>query len=591
MTKVKTDGNLITKLFFRLLPIQILLASIGAINEMVSSLFASNSVGSDAMGAIGLYYPINMLISAICTMLVCGSQILCGKFMGSNQMEHTQKVFSTDILLAFLLGLVFAVLHVASASFGWLRVFTSDPVVLGYFKQYVLGKSIGILPFMLGQQFAAFLSLENRMKRTTVASFVFIFVNLIANYVFVGVLKMQTFGVSLAASCGLWAFLLVQFSFYLSGKSIFRLRFGLRPGKDSGTIVAVGIAGALTYLYQALRGLLANMMITEYAGSAGISAFATVTSFLGLFWAIPGAMMAVSRMLMSVAIGEEDRRTLTDIMRNMFRWCLPLMTAIIAVIVVMAEPITNLYFHVPDDAVYKMTVIGMRLMSIVMPIAVVEMHFMCYAQTSGKQFMIHLYGVVDGVAGVIGFSLILMPFMGIVGYYWANILNSAICIVFAVIYAIIFNRRFPHNMDELMAIPENFGVSEENRLDLTVRSMDEVVEVSRKVWDFCTVQGIDKRRTYLSALFLEEMAGNVVDHGFHKDRKKHHSVDIRVVHKEDQIILRIKDDCVPFNPAERKDLFDPDAGPKNMGIRIVYMMAKKIEYNNILGLNVLTIQI
>lgn len=70
-----------------------------------------------------------------------------------------------------------------------------------------------------------------------------------------------------------------------------------------------------------------------------------------------------------------------------------------------------------------------------------------------------------------------------------------------------------------------------------------------------------------------------------------HSIDIRVVHKDDDIILRIRDDCVPFNPRERKALTDPNDILKNAGIRIVYQIAKSVDYQNLLGLNVLTIRI
>ena len=49
------------------------------------------------------------------------------------------------------------------------------------------------------------------------------------------------------------------------------------------------------------------------------------------------------------------------------------------------------------------------------------------------------------------------------------------------------------------------------------------------------------------------MVVNVIDHGFTKD-KKNHSVGVRVVCKNDEVILRIKDDCVPFDPAERNHL-------------------------------------
>jgi len=58
-----------------------------------------------------------------------------------------------------------------------------------------------------------------------------------------------------------------------------------------------------------------------------------------------------------------------------------------------------------------------------------------------------------------------------------------------------------------------------------------------------------------------------------------------------RVILRVKDDCIPFNPAERQDIYDPKDRMKGVGIRMVYKGAKDVKYQNILGLNVLTIRI
>ena len=56
-------------------------------------------------------------------------------------------------------------------------------------------------------------------------------------------------------------------------------------------------------------------------------------------------------------------------------------------------------------------------------------------------------------------------------------------------------------------------------------------------------------------------------------------------------ILRIRDDCVPFNPEQRKELTDPADFMKNAGIRLIYRIARDVDYQNLLGLNVLTIRI
>ena len=588
--EIHTDGNLISRLFFRLLPIQILLAAINAVNGTVSSLFATNSVGSAAMSAIGFYNPINTLMCAITGLFVCGSQIICGKYMGANQMEKTQKVFSVDLLSASLFSAFYIALHLLAVTFGWMGLFTKDPEVRMYLDQYVLGRAIGILPFVLGQQLAAFLSLENKAKRTTIASVAFIFVNLVTNYLFVSRWKMQAFGLALASSVGLWVFFLIELAYYFKKSAMMKLRFKGVKGEDFADILKTGLPGALGDGYQTARYLILNALIPIYAGSAGMSALSTANSFIGLFWTIPSAMLVVSRMLMSVSIGEEDRRSLTDVMRHMFKWSIPIMTVIGVGISLLAEPITNLYYHDPASEVYKMTVWGMRLLPLVLPLALPTMNGECYAQTSGKQGLVNVMTIWDGVIGVVAFSALLLPFISINGVYWANILNSIFADLILVGYSVIKRKRFPRTMDDYMVIPDGFGVTEQDRIDMTVKDMEDVMTVSMKVTDFCKEKGIDDHRTYLASLCLEEMAGNIVEHGFTLD-KKIHSVDIRVVNKNDDLILRLKDDCAPFDPAARKDMVDPDNPAGNIGIRMVYGMAEKIEYHNILGLNVVTIRI
>ena len=168
--------------------------------------------------------------------------------------------------------------------------------------------------------------------------------------------------------------------------------------------------------------------------------------------------------------------------------------------------------------------------------------------------------------------------------------NGIVTTLFIFVYALKRNKHIPRNTAELMTIPESFGISPSEKLDMTVNRMEELLDISREVKKICRDRGLNEKRSYYASLFLEEMAGNVIEHGFTKDKKKH-TADIRVIHKKEEVLLRIKDDCIPFDPAERKDIIDPEDPTKNIGIRMVYSMAEKIEYRNIPGLNILTIHI
>ncbi|MBQ9642984.1 MAG: hypothetical protein IJV26_02975, partial [Lachnospiraceae bacterium] len=74
-----TGSRMLTRLVFRLLPIQVLMAVVNSAGGMISSYFATNFIGVNAMSAVGIYWPVNMLIGAVGIILSGGCGILCGK--------------------------------------------------------------------------------------------------------------------------------------------------------------------------------------------------------------------------------------------------------------------------------------------------------------------------------------------------------------------------------------------------------------------------------------------------------------------------------------------------------------------------------
>ena len=120
--------------------------------------------------------------------------------------------------------------------------------------------------------------------------------------------------------------------------------------------------------------------------------------------------------------------------------------------------------------------------------------------------------------------------------------------------------------------------------------MEDVTNTAELVQGFCKKQGYDNKVSLYAALCLEEMARNVIEYGFTSDNKKHY-LETRVVSKDDCILLRIKDDCIPFDPVSMKEQLRPEDTTKNIGIKMVMKLADETNYQNLLGLNVLTITI
>ena len=590
MKKLNTsDYKLLTGLFFRLLPYQILLIVISAVNGIVDSLFASNVIGETAMSAIGLYGPLNHLLYAATMMLVSGSQILYGRYLAKER-ENIHGLFSVNIVISFCLGLAISALLAICAATGATRLLVSQEPDLQMLNEYIYGQAIGIPALILGQQLFAFLSLENQTRRTMAASILCFVVNGAMDHLFLNIIPMGTFGLGLSSSIANWVFLAFLSVWYLTGKSEWKFSFRSCRWQDISKIALLGYPGALSRFVETFRCLIVNFLLLSHVGTAALSAFAASNSLLSVVWAVPFGMVAVTRMLLSISIGEEDRRSMIDVMRIVMTKGMLIQVGIVALLVLLAEPLTRLYYQDPLDPVYSMTVMGFRILPLCMPLSLWSLHYTCYAQTSEKKVMSTVLPIVDGFVGVVLFSLILIPTLKANGLYISNVLNGVLCAAVILVGAWIALKRFPRTLEDQMAIPEHFGAAENERIDISVTSMEEVLTVSRQVIDFCTERGIDKRRAYHAGLCMEEMAGNIVAHGFGQNQHRN-SIDIRVVHKDNDIILRIRDNCKVFNPTERAQIMDPGDMGKNVGIRLVYGMASNISYQNLLGMNVLTMRI
>ena len=586
----KSDLRITSKLMLRLLPAQVMLSAAGAVNGIISGYFASNYVGLEAMSAVGLYAPLNMLMVALGAMLAGGCTIICGKHMGRNEYGDARGIFSADMAVSAVLGTFFAAAFLLMGKSGLASLFTRDASLQEHFSRYISWMALGTVPYIFGGQLAPFLAMENKGKNTFYASLLCIAANVGFGFLFVKYLKLEEAGLALASSLGTWTFCLAQAAYFFRGKGVFRLSLKkLRLGIILPA-VAVGFPGAATYLYQTLRGFILNGLLDAHTGSAGLSAFGAANNFMHLFWAVPAGMVTVARLVMSVSIGEEDRQSLKNAMKVVFRIYIPLIAAVAAGIILISGPAAGLFFKDSSSEVYSMTAMGLRIIPLCMPFSVLMLHFSCYWQASGRQLWVNILALLDGVLCVAGFSALFIGSMGIKAVYLSNIFNGIVTTLFILLCAGISCGRFPSKLDELMVIPESFGAPEEDRIDVSVRSREEVVSVSDRIYSFCLSKGIDKKRSYFAALALEEMAGNIVEHGFLKDRKSH-SADVRAVYRDGDLILRIKDDCVPFDPKQRYDISSGGDPGENIGIRMIYGIMKDISYQNLLGLNVLTIKI
>ena len=91
-------------------------------------------------------------------------------------------------------------------------------------------------------------------------------------------------------------------------------------------------------------------------------------------------------------------------------------------------------------------------------------------------------------------------------------------------------------------------------------------------------------------LITEELSVFLAEHGF-KDGKEHH-INARLVSKNDDLIIRTRDDCKPLNLQDYYQLIkDSQDKTKEISLAIIFEMAKDVKYTSTFGANNLIIRV
>ena len=576
---------MLVNLFFRLLPVQVAIVAMGSINTIVDGVIAARFIDLTTVGVVGLYFSMLRVLEAAGSILLGGVSVLSGRSLGAGNIDRTRGVCSLGIVTALAIGaLLTAASFVAPGAIA--DILGANAELRGALMVYVKGYAFGIIPQLVGQQFAASLQLERQEKLGHMGIVVMITVNVVLDILFVAVWGMGVWGLALSTAIANWAYFLVIVQFYFTKRAQLKPSVRLIDWRELLPVVRIGFPNALLVACLAARGLVINRILLACSGSDALTALSSFNMVNGLILAVALGTGSLVRMLSSVFIGEENREGLLSLICIVSSYVMAMMLGLAVAVFLLSPALAMIFFPDTGTEVFRMTRQLFAIYAGCIPPILVCIAYSNYCQAAGHRLFVNLVSLIDGFFSMVIPALLLAPRLGALGVWLAFPFGIGITIVVSILHAVVRIRRWPRTLDEWLLLPADFGMGE--RLVLNLRDMRDVTQTAERVQAFCDEHGIARRTGAHAGLCLEEMAGNIVRHGFRADRKKH-IVEVRVVLREDGVVLRIKDDCIPFNPVEWMEMVAPADPFRNIGIRMVYRLAQEVSYQNMLGLNVLSI--
>ncbi|MBR6916579.1 MAG: ATP-binding protein [Clostridia bacterium] len=547
---------------------------------------------SNALAACGIGAPYYSLVSIVSGILMVGATSLCTRAISKGDTAETTRVFSLSMTLGATLSILIALSGVFFSG-GYASLFGAHDTssqLHAVTSDYLKGTFIGAPGFILYVILIPFLQLDGDFFRPKLASAVLAVVDITGDLLNVLVFRGGMFGMGLSSSISQYAALAVVLTHFIKKSDLFRFSLLKVRLRMTFTLMRDGLPRAVCMLCRGLLPILLNGIAIKLAGDSGVAAYSALTSttfiVASLGWGIGGAVF----MMGGMSYGEQDPENLKNVVstatRDIFTFVVPLAAVTFAV-----SPLIAGFFLPEDKGACDMACSAIRCYAISLPFLAFNVSAANYHQAIGRRRGANIINIFIEFACTAAMALILQLFFGVKGIWYAFPAGAALLCVGIILRAVIGRNKNKRGLDAYMLLPPDFGVPDEDCIERSLHSIDEVVTLSEEVVGFCAAHDIPSKDANRLALCIEEMAGNVIEHGF-SDGKPHH-LEVRVLVKDQHIILRLRDDCVRFDLREQAEKwsFDPEHPERNIGIRMVMHAAKDITYTNSMKTNNLIVTI
>ena len=572
-----------------------ILSSIGtSAAGLVDAAFIGNFLGVDAVAAYGMAWPLIMIFGMIGSILGGGSRNLYSNLAGHGKTGEANRVFT----VAFLSGIAMAAVTVAvvipfrsgiSAALGASGDHkTLRPLIEQYLTAVVLG-----LPFdAMARILTVYMVMDSDRSRAVMAAAFAAATDIVGDALAVFVFRggMFALGFSTAVS-QLVCFAVLCTHFRRKNRM---LRFSFRGiGKELGRIGRIIYSGApagTARIAGAIGGILVNHIIAASASSACIAAFSVHKSSASLVSAAYCGVADTVWTLASIYYGEEDRRALDRLQRTAFRIGLYLTGFTALAMLLLSRPLAAFYLGGKDAGALVLGEEAVRLSALSLPLYLLVYLFCDYLMGVQRLHAANFYNLILEFNAHVPTVWLMVTLMGGRGAWFATPVTMLIMIADSLIYIRHCGTGKGFHNKRLL-LPKNFGTIPDKELNISADTMMEVVGMSHLAGLFCRENGIGAKKSNALALCIEEIGSRIIEHGFRDGRA--HAIDIRILVKDDELILRIRDDCRPFNLPEQYELSrkDQDDPGKNAGIRMVMQSCRDIQYLSTMSTNNLIIHI
>ncbi|MEG0307799.1 MAG: MATE family efflux transporter [Clostridium sp.] len=404
------------------------------------------NVGGLAITGVGITMPVTQIITSFGMLVGIGTCASISIAFGQNKKKDAAKYLGNGFTCILIISLFIAIFGNIFAKQILMLFGASEntlPYALAYIRPLFIGTICNLFAFGLNNSIRS----DGNPKFSMFTMVIGAAVNIILDPIFIFVFNLGIEGAAYATVisqfiAGCW----VLYYFTLSKKSSIKLEFtNLKLDKIiMKNILLIGMSPFLMQVASSIVSIIANKSLMTYGGDLAIGAMAIITSVYSIFIMPIYGLNQGAQPILGYNYGAKNYSRV----RKTYIYSLLASTLILVLSSIFIQLCPNLAVSMfnSDSKLTELTVSGMRIFLLSLPIIGIQMTSSTYYQAVGKANKAMLISLSRQVIFLIPTFLILPKFFGLNGVWYAGPIADILSIIISGIIIFIEMRNLK-NMD------------------------------------------------------------------------------------------------------------------------------------------------
>ena len=405
-----------------------------AVYNLVDTAYIGMLDSDIALTAVGVTVPLLLIMVSLENIFAAGAAVLAGRQLGAKNVEEASRTVTTVIGISVIIGIVLCVGGIVFID-PLMRAFGASESSLPLAKDYAFWMFVAALANLPAQSMNCAARAESSVKISSIAVITGAALNILLDPVFMfdWGLNLGVEGASLATTVSQFVTFFILAWFYLSGRSIIKLKWkAFRPSwRFIKEVAIIGIPTAVIQICLSVAASLTNIAASSLPQSDEIIAAYGVVQRLVLIgcYVIMGFMQGYQPVA-SYAFGAKNEDRFHQSVRFALKGALLLTVLVEAAYILLAKPLILLFNSNPVIVDYGRWLLTSQ-MALYPAFGLCYMMTITYQTIGEARYGLFLSVIRQGLFYV-PFILVLPKLLGVTGIYasqpMADILTILVCL-------------------------------------------------------------------------------------------------------------------------------------------------------------------